>query len=438
MIKSLFIANRGEIAVRIIRAARDLNITTVLGHSTADADSLAYRLADHTVCIGGPQSSESYLNMTNVITAALLSRCDAIHPGVGFLSENAEFAKKIEDAGLIFVGPSSETISLLGDKIASRNVALEAEVPVTPGSVTPLESLEEGLALAQEIGYPVMIKASAGGGGRGIRIVRNEKEFATALQISRKEALSFFGNDAIHVEKYLDHPRHVEVQLMGDGEGKAVHLGERDCSVQHKHQKLIEESPSTVVSDELRNQMGHDAVRLFSNLRYRGAGTVEFLVQDGKHYFMEVNARVQVEHPVTEQIHSIDIIREQILIAGGEGLSIHPKEVISDVHAIEVRINARGAGKITHFMPPIGPWVRTDTHIFPGYTVSPYYDALLAKIIVTAGDRQDCIDIMLRALREFEISGVETNIDEQITILKSKQFRSGRFNTQLYDQLFTS
>ncbi len=436
MIKSLFIANRGEIAVRIIRAARDLNITTVLGHSTADADSLAYRLADRTVCIGGPQSSESYLNMTNIITAALLCRCDAIHPGVGFLSENAEFAKKIEDAGLIFVGPTSETISLLGDKIASRNVALNANVPVTPGSVTPLASLEEGLELAKEIGYPVMIKASAGGGGRGIRIVRSEKEFGTALQISRKEAMSFFGNDAIHVEKYLDHPRHVEVQLMGDGKGKAVHLGERDCSVQKNHQKLIEESPSTVVSDEMRAQMGDDAVRLFSSLKYKGAGTVEFLVQDGKHYFMEVNARAQVEHPVTELIHSIDIIREQLLIAGGADLSIRPKEIISDIHTIEVRINARGAGKITHFMQPNGPWVRVDTHIFPGYTVSPYYDSLLAKIIVYASERQDCIDIMLRTLREFEISGVETNIDEQIFILSSKEFRSGRFNTQLYEQLF--
>ncbi len=436
MIGSLFIANRGEIAVRIIRAARDLHIRTVLGHSTADADSLAYRLADEHVCIGGPQSSESYLNMSNIITAALLTRCDAIHPGVGFLSENAEFAKNIEDAGLIFVGPASETISLLGDKIASRNVALAAHVPVTPGSVTPLESLEEGLELANEIGYPVMIKASAGGGGRGIRIIRNAKEFENALQISRKEALSFFGNDAIHVEKYLDHPRHVEVQLMGDGEGKAVHLGERDCSVQFKHQKLIEESPSTVVSDELRQEMGNDAIRLFSHLNYRGAGTVEFLVQDGKHYFMEVNARAQVEHPVTELIHSIDIIREQLLIAGGNGLSIRPKEVISDIHTIEVRINARGAGTVTGFQQPNGPWVRVDTHIFPGYSVSPYYDALLAKIIVYAGERQDCIDIMLRALRELEITGIETNKDEQIAILNSKQFRSGNFNTQLYDQLF--
>jgi len=436
MIKTLFIANRGEIAVRIIRAARDLGISTVLGHSTADADSLAYRLADRTICIGGPQSSESYLNTTNIITAALLSRCDAIHPGVGFLSENADFARRTEDAGLIFVGPSSETIRLLGDKIASRNVALAAEVPVTPGSVTPLESLEEGIALANEIGYPVMIKASAGGGGRGIRIVRNDRDFERAVHISRKEALSFFGNDAIHVEKYLDHPRHVEVQLMGDGEGKAVHLGERDCSVQNNHQKLIEESPSTVVSDELRHVMGNDAIRLFSHLNYRGAGTVEFLVQDGKHYFMEVNARVQVEHPVTEMVHSIDIIREQLLIAAGKGLSISPREDISDIHAIEVRINARGAGTVTSFSPPTGPWVRTDTHIFSGYTVSPYYDALLAKIIVAAGDRQDAIDIMLRALKEFEISGVETNIAEQVAILTSQQFRSGRFNTQLYDQLF--
>ena len=436
MIKSVFIANRGEIALRIIRAAKDLHISTVLGYSTADKDSLAYRMADKKVCIGGPKSSESYLHISNIISAALASNCDAIHPGVGFLSENADFAELVTSSGLIFIGPAAATIRLLGDKISSRNVALEAGLPITPGSTKPIIDVQDAKNIAKELGYPIMLKASSGGGGRGIRIIRNEKELPHALEVSKTEAMSFFGDDAIHIEKYLDHPRHVEVQLMGDGKGGALHLGERDCSVQHNHQKLIEESPSTVITPSMRKKMGEDALRLCSHLHYKGAGTVEFLVQDNEYYFMEVNARVQVEHPVSEIINFVDIIKEQFLIASGEEMSITSSLTSVQSHAIEVRINATQAGIIKELHLPTGPWVRVDTHIFRGYSVSPYYDALLAKIITHAPERQECIDIMLRALDELQIEGIETNKNEQIKILTSKQFRSGAFNTQLFEQLF--
>ncbi|NCB02656.1 MAG: ATP-grasp domain-containing protein [Spirochaetia bacterium] len=436
MIKSVFIANRGEIAVRIIRAAKELQIQTVLGYSNSDKDSLAYRMADKKVCIGGAKSSESYLNVNNIITAAIASKCDAIHPGVGFLSENADFAQLVTSSGLIFIGPDAATIRLLGDKISSRNVAIASGVPITPGSTKEVESIEEAYIIANDIGYPVMLKATAGGGGRGIRIVHSKKEMSNAYKISKTEALNFFMNDAIHIEKYLDHPRHVEVQLFGDGKGKAFHLGERDCSVQRNHQKLIEESPSTVITSHMRLKMGEDAVRLCSHLHYKGAGTVEFLVQDGAYYFMEVNARVQVEHPVSEVINFVDIIKEQFIIASNEKMSINKSLTSIDSHAIECRINASTAGSITALTLPMGPWVRVDTHIFNGYTITPHYDALLAKIIVHTNERQESINVMIRALQEFHIEGVKTNKEEQLLILTSQQFRSGKFNTQLYEQLF--
>ncbi len=436
MIRSVFIPNRGEIAVRIIRAAKDLHIKTVLGYSTADKNSLAYKMADEKVCIGGAKSSESYLQISNIISAAIASKCDAIHPGVGFLSENADFAELVTSSGLIFIGPDSKTIRQLGDKITSRNVAIEAGVPITPGSSQAVKDISDAKKIAKEVGYPIMLKASAGGGGRGIRIVRDEKELPHALSVSKNEAMSFFGNDAVHIEKYLDHPRHVEIQLIGDGKGGAVHLGERDCSVQHNHQKLIEESPSTALTPHMRKKMSEDALRLCSHLHYKGAGTVEFLVQDNEYYFMEVNARVQVEHPVSEVITFVDIIKEQFIIASNEKMSISSSPILTPSHAIEVRINALQPGLITSLHLPLGPWVRVDTHIFSGYSVSPYYDALLAKIIVHAIDRQEGIDIMLRALDELEIGGVETNKGEQLSILTSKEFRSGNFSTQLYEKLF--
>jgi acetyl-CoA carboxylase biotin carboxylase subunit len=374
--------------------------------------------------------------MTNIISAALATGCDAIHPGVGFLSENAKFAELVIHSGLIFVGPDSETIRLLGDKISSRNVAIAAHVPITPGSVSKISSIEDAYESARSIGFPIILKASAGGGGRGMRIVHDEKDLERTLQISKSEALRFFGDDSIHIEKYLDHPRHVEIQLMGDGKGRAYHLGERDCSVQRLHQKLIEESPSSVISQTMRQSMGEDAIRLFSHLKYKGAGTVEFLVQDDSYYFMEVNARVQVEHPVSEVINFVDIIKEQLIIASGEKMTITSSLDHIDSHAIECRLNATSVGKITSLHLPMGPWIRIDTHIYDGYKVSPYYDALLAKIIVHTPDRQTSIDVMVRALEELYLEGVETNKEEQLTILQSKQFRSGVFTTQLYEQLF--
>ncbi|MGD8113802.1 MAG: acetyl-CoA carboxylase biotin carboxylase subunit [Sphaerochaetaceae bacterium] len=437
MIRSLLIANRGEIAVRIIFAAKELNIRTVLAHSSADTDSLAFRLADETVCIGPKETKDSYLNIGNIISAALCSGCDAVHPGVGFLSENGSFASAVIAAGLIFVGPSPDTITLLGDKISSRKAAAEADVPVTPGTENKIGSIEDALKNASSIGYPVILKASAGGGGRGMRIVKCPEELENAVQISRQEALSFFGNDSLHMEKYLDHPRHVEIQLIGDGEGNAFHLGERDCSIQCRHQKLMEESPSPGITDEMRQSMGEDAVRLFRHLKYKGAGTVEFLVQDGRYYFMEVNARVQVEHPVSEMVNFVDIIKEQLLIASNEKMTITRSLDSIRSHAIECRINAKNAGKITSVYLPAGAWVRIDTHIYEGYTVSPFYDPLLAKIIVHTPDRQTSIDVMIRVLSLLIIEGIETDADQQLQIISSKEFRSGNFSTALYDRLFS-
>ncbi len=436
MITSLLIANRGEIAVRIIRAAKELNIRTVLAHSTVDKESLAYHLADKRVCIGPCETNKSYLHMSNIISAALSTGCEAIHPGVGFLSESSQFASLVNQSGLIFVGPEAQTIQLLGDKISSRTVAVEAGVPITPGSTSKIESIEQAYESAETIGYPIILKASAGGGGRGMRIVTDEKELERALQISRQEALNFFGDDSIHIEKYLDHPRHVEIQLVGDGKGRAYHLGERDCSVQRNHQKLIEESPSSALTPELREAMGEDAVRLFSHLKYKGAGTVEFLLQDDKYYFMEVNARVQVEHPVSEMINFVDIIKEQLIIASGEEMTITDSLESVKGHAIECRINATSSGIITSLNLPLGAWIRIDTHIYNGYRVSPYYDPLLAKIIVHTPDRQTSIDVMIRALKELEIEGIGTNKEEQLSIICSRQFRSGVFTTKLYEQLF--
>ncbi len=436
MIRSVLIANRGEIAVRIIRTCKEMGIRTVAVYSEADRGSLHTLMADQAVCIGPPPSKDSYLNVGNLITAACATRCDAIHPGVGFLSENAKFAEAVEQAGLIFIGPTADTIRMLGDKVQSRHTAVEAGVPVTPGSMEPVGDADSARQIADEIGYPVILKAAAGGGGRGMRIVREPKELPTALAIASREALAFFSDGTIHMEKYLVNPRHVEIQLLSDGKGHVVHLGERDCSVQKNHQKLIEESPSPIIDDQMRRHMGADSVRLFSHIGYRGAGTIEFLVQDGNYWFMEVNARVQVEHPVTEMVCSTDIIRQQILIASEKSIELDGSAAKLTGHALECRINALTPGIVTQFSPPLGPSVRVDTHLFQGAQVSPHYDPLIAKVIVHGADRQRAIDIMLRALRECKIGGIETNIDSQCTILQSKPFRSGVFGTDLYSRLF--
>ena len=436
MIKTLLIANRGEIAVRIIRTCREMGIATVAVYSTADAESLHVKMADRAICIGPHPTAQSYLNSTNIITAALVTHCDAIHPGFGFLSENADFAREVRAAGLIFIGPDPETIAMLGDKVAARETAEAASLPLIPGSTGSVKDQATALATAERIGFPVIIKAAAGGGGRGMRIVEKAEDLAETLTIAAGEAKAFFSDDTLYMEKYLRSPRHVEVQILADSHGNVIHLGERDCSVQKNHQKLVEESPSTAVRPHLRDRMGKDAVRLFKRLKYVGAGTVEFLVSDGHHYFMEVNARVQVEHPVTETISGVDIIREQILIASGKSLNVSQRALDLTGYALECRINALTPGKVTKFIPPLGPWVRTDTFLYPGYTVSPFYDSMIAKVIVHGPDRATGIDIMLRALKEIEIEGIRTNIDEQIAIISSRIFRSGEFGTDVYGILF--
>lgn len=435
MIGSLLIANRGEIAVRIIRTCRDMGIRTVAVHSTADRNAMHVRMADRSVCIGGPRSSDSYLNAANIIGAACLTRCDAIHPGVGFLSENAAFARAVEEAGLIFIGPKPATIALLGDKIAAKKVAKEAGLATTPGSDGPLETLESALEVARTIGYPVLLKAAAGGGGRGMRIVNNPEQMPDAFATATREARSFFADGTLLLERCLIDPKHVEVQVLADSHGNVVHVGNRDCSVQKHHQKLIEESPSAALDAAMATAMGEAATRLFGRLGYRGAGTVEFLVHEGSFWFMEVNARLQVEHPVTEAVAALDLVREQIMVASGQPLEIRQSDIHLAGHALECRINASGTGKISHLELPAGPMVRVDTHIAQGFEVSPYYDHLLAKIIVHTPTRNQSIATMHRALGELVIQGVDTNRDEQLAIIGSAPFRSGRFGTGLYTRL---
>jgi acetyl-CoA carboxylase biotin carboxylase subunit len=429
MIQSLLIANRGEIAVRIIRTCREMGIRSVIAHSQADRDSLPVRLADDRVCVGPAPARDSYLNVRNLVTAGVLSGCDAVHPGVGFLAENAAFAREVAEAGLIFIGPDPEVIELLGDKIRAKHSAQEAGIPVIPGSAGSVSDEEEAVRSASELGFPVIVKAAAGGGGKGMRIVRSPGELADVLAIASHEAEKAFSDGTVYLEKYLENPRHVEIQIIADKTGNVVHLGERDCTVQQNHQKLIEESPSPVVSPALRERMGEDAVRLLRGLGYSGAGTVEFLVQDGKHYFMEVNARVQVEHPVTEMVTGVDIIRQQVLAATDEPLEISQAEVRLGSYAVECRINARSAGRVTQFVSPGGYGVRMDTYLYAGYQVPPWYDHLVAKLIVTGRSRAEGLRRMERALSELQIEGIATNIEAQKRIVSHPAFRRGEYGT---------
>ena len=429
MIQSLLIANRGEIAVRIIRSCREIGIRTVVAYSQADKDSLPVRMADQSVCVGPAASKDSYLNIRNLVTAAVLSGCDALHPGVGFLAENSDFAREVIEAGLIWVGPDPEVIDLLGDKIRAKQSAQELTIPVTPGSEGSVGNLDEAAEVAKEIGYPVIVKAAAGGGGKGIRIVRDAADLKDVLKIAALEAERAFSDGTLYLEKYLENPRHVEVQIVADSKGNVVHLGERDCTVQQNHQKLVEESPSPAVDPQLRAKMGDDAVRLLRGLGYTGAGTVEFLVKDGKHYFMEVNARVQVEHPVSEMATGVDIIRQQLLAAGGEGIEIAQADVRQTQYAVECRVNAKTAGRISLFIPPGGFGVRVDTFLYAGYLVPPYYDHLVAKLIVTGKNRAEGLTRMSRALSEFVIEGIATNIPLQQKIVAHPVFRKGVYGT---------
>jgi acetyl-CoA carboxylase biotin carboxylase subunit len=433
MIKRLLIANRGEIAVRIIRSCREMGIETVAVYSQADRDSLHVRMADKAICIGPALAAKSYLLPVNLITAALRSGCDAVHPGVGFLSENAEFARQVQKSGLIFIGPAPETIDLLGDKVVARETAARFGLPVTPGTQGAVEGLEAAQKAVSNLGFPVIIKAASGGGGKGMRIVRENAELEESLRIACREAEATFADGRVFIERYIENPRHVELQIVADGNGNICVLGERDCSVQKNHQKLIEESPSPAVSQAMRENMTRGAANMFSELKYRGAGTIEFLVSGDTYYFMEVNARVQVEHPVSEFVSGVDIIRQQILACSGGRMEIGETRLSG--WAIECRINALAPGRVTVLEVPGGPGVRFDTFLSENYLVPPHYDAMVGKLIVHAPNRAQALAKMERALAELRIEGIKTNQEEQGRIIKNKTFRSGEFDTSFYEKI---
>ncbi|MDR3114649.1 MAG: ATP-grasp domain-containing protein [Treponema sp.] len=433
MIKRLLIANRGEIAVRIIRTCREMGIETVAVYSTADREALHVRLADKAVCIGPPPSAQSYLLGNNLIMAAIHTQCDAIHPGVGFLSENPGFARSVLDTGLGFIGPDPKLIELLGDKVKARATAQQAGLPVTPGTQRTVEAYTQALEAVGALGFPVIIKAAAGGGGKGMRVVRTEQELPELMAIAQAEAASNFGDSRVFIERYLKNPRHVELQILAAG--NVAVLGERDCSVQKNHQKLIEESPSPGVSEGMREQMARGAVKLFQELGYRGAGTIEFLVHEEEFYFMEVNARLQVEHPVSECITGTDIVREQILACTEGRMEIDPKAVQIRGWAMECRINALSPGRVTDLHVPGGPGVRFDTCLYTGCMVPPHYDGMVGKLIVHGPNRERVLARMDRALAELRIEGIQTNRAEQGRILQERRFRSGCFGTAYYEEL---
>jgi len=435
VIQRLLIANRGEIAVRVIRTCREMGIETVAVYSTADKENLHVKLADHAVCIGPPPSAKSYLVKENLIMAALKTGCQAIHPGVGFLSENADFARAVQKEGLIFIGPDPDVIDLLGDKVKARNTAKKYGLPITPGTEGAVSDPQAAIAAAEQLGFPVIIKAAAGGGGKGMRIVRSAAELPENLAIASREALANFADGTVFIERYLENPRHVELQIIADGQGTVLVLGERDCSVQKRHQKLIEESPSPGVDDDMRTRMAEGAVRMFRELKYRGAGTIEFLVSGKDFYFMEVNARVQVEHPVSEFVTGVDIIRQQILACTEGRLEIDPASVHLNGWAFECRINAQSPGKVTRLDIPGGPGVRFDSFLYNGCTVPPHYDSMVAKLIVHGPSRERALARMNRALQELGIEGIKTIAAQQRWIINHSTFRSGQFGTAYYGEI---
>ena len=438
--KKILVANRGEIALRVMRTARRMGIKTVAVYSTADKESLHVRFADEAVCIGPPLSKSSYLNIPNLIAAAEITNADAIHPGYGFLSENAEFSRICQEYGIKFIGASPEMINAMGDKATAKATMKKAGVPTIPGSEGLLDSIKEGIKIANKIKYPVILKATAGGGGRGMRIVNNDDEFEKAWKDAKMEAGASFGNDGLYLEKFVEEPRHIEIQVVGDQYGKVCHLSERDCSIQRRHQKLVEETPSPIVSQKLRDKMGEAAIKGAKAIRYEGAGTIEFLVdKNGDFYFMEMNTRIQVEHPITEEVINFDLIKEQIKVAAG--VPISGKNYYPEFHAMECRINAEdpvngfrpSPGKITNLNIPGGHGVRVDTHIYAGYTIPPNYDSMVAKLIVTARTREEVIVRMKRALQEFVIEGVKTTIPFHIKLMDNPQFKEGKFTTKFLE-----
>jgi len=442
MFKKVLIANRGEIALRVIRACRELGVQTVAVYSEADRESLHVRFADDDVCIGPAPARESYLRIPRLIAAAEITGADAIHPGYGFLAENAEFAETCAASNIAFIGPSAEQIRVMGDKAAARKQMMSVDVPIIPGTPGPVEDVDEALEAARKIGFPVIIKAAAGGGGKGMRVAKDPDDFARSFQLARSEALSAFGNGDVYVEKYLTRPRHIEFQILGDKYGRVIHLGERDCSVQRRHQKLIEEAPSPAVTPELRQRMGDAAVRGAQSINYVGAGTIEMLLdEDGSFFFMEMNTRIQVEHPVTEMLTGVDLVKEQIRVAAGEPLSITELPALRG-HVIECRINAEdparnfqpSPGRIDVFHPPGGPGVRLDTHVYAGYTVPPYYDSLLAKLICQGRDRAEALTRMHMALESFIIEGVTTTSPFLARVMKNKKFQAGDVDTKFLER----
>lgn len=436
MLEKVLIANRGEIALRVLRACKELGIKTVAVHSSADRDLMHVRLADESVCIGPANATDSYLNVPAIISATEVSDAVAIHPGYGFLSENADFAEQVEKSGFIFIGPRPETIRLMGDKVSAISVMRASGVPTVPGSDGPIDdNKDRTLAIAREIGYPVIIKAAAGGGGRGMRVVHSEAALLKAIYVTQSEAKAFFGSGVVYLEKFLENPRHVEIQILADGQGNAIHLGDRDCSMQRRHQKVLEEAPAPGIPDHIRQQVADTCVKACIDMNYRGAGTMEFLYQDEEFFFIEMNTRVQVEHPVTEMVTGIDIVKQQLLIASGEPLSIKQSDVVIKGHSFECRINAEDPvtflpcpGKINLFHAPGGNGVRVDSHIYSGYTVPPYYDSLIAKLITHGEDRAHALARMHNALDELLIDGIRTNTALQKEIVRDSEFQKGGVN----------
>ncbi|MDN4164945.1 acetyl-CoA carboxylase biotin carboxylase subunit [Cytophagales bacterium LB-30] len=440
MFKKILIANRGEIALRIIRTCKEMGIKTVAVYSTADRESLHVRFADEAVCIGPAISKHSYLNIPNLIAAAEITNADAIHPGYGFLSENAEFSRVCQEYNIKFIGASPEMINKMGDKATAKDTMKKAGVPTVPGSDGLLSSMEEGIKIAKKIGYPVILKATAGGGGRGMRIVANESEFKKAWDDARQESGAAFGNDALYLEKFVEEPRHIEIQVVGDQYGRVCHLSERDCSIQRRHQKLVEETPSPIMTQELREKMGAAAIAGAASIGYEGAGTIEFLVdKHGDFYFMEMNTRIQVEHPITEEVTDYDLIKEQIKVAAG--VEISGRNYFPNLYAMECRINAEdpangfrpSPGKITNLHIPGGHGVRVDSHVYAGYTIPPNYDSMIAKLIVSGQSREEVLTRMKRALQEFVIEGIKTTIPFHIALMDDPQFQAGKFTTKFLE-----
>jgi acetyl-CoA carboxylase biotin carboxylase subunit len=435
MFDKVLIANRGEIALRIHRACREMGIRTVAVHSTADADAMHVRLADEAVCIGPPPSRDSYLNMAAILSAATIAGADAIHPGIGFLSENPKFASMVEEHGFVFIGPSPEHLRLMGDKVAAKDAARRLGLPVVPGSPGAVDNDIDAMLIADEVGYPVLVKAAAGGGGKGMKVANSRAEMAQALSLARAEAKANFGNDEVYIEKYLSHPRHIEMQILADSHGNVIHLGERDCSLQRRHQKLLEEAPSPALNASQRAWIGDTALAAMRRFGYRSAGTLEFLFQDGEFYFIEMNTRLQVEHPVSEMITGIDLVREQIRVATGAQLSLTQNDVKFTGHAIECRINAEdpisflpSPGLVTDYHAPGGLGVRVDSALYAGYRVPSYYDSLIAKLIVHGTSRNECLMRLRRALEEFVIGGIETSIPLHRRLIAAQDFINGDYD----------